>query len=144
MGGADNVTTENTESKKEDAKSGQGLVFVLALILSCLLIIGAAVWLKWFHETPDGTPAVAWNDKAPRVIVINTNRIIAAATKKIIDDPNANAATEGVKLSAKLAEVMSEYRKGGAMILNGYAVVYCPPDMDKTAEVAEKVGVKLE
>lgn len=143
MADANNETQQTGTQDQKGAAQGLGLW--LGGFLAVVLIIGVAVWLKWYHTgSSDGSSAFAGNDSGARVIVINTSRIVAAATKKVLADPNANPAAEGARLSAKLSEVMAEYRKGNSLILNGYNVLYVPPDMDKTAEVAEKVGVKLE
>lgn len=126
----------------ESKPSSMGSVAILFIV--GVLVIGIAVWFKWFHVSGDDqSPHAAFHD-GQRVIVIDTNKIVAAATKKVLASPTANATEEGAKLGAKLSAVMEEYRKSGVLILNGYTVTYCPPDLDKTAEVAEKVGVSLD
>jgi hypothetical protein len=128
------------EALKPNAGTSGGSLFNIVLMVAIgLSIIAAAVWYKWIYHQSDVNPLRGQN-----VIVIDTGKIIAAATKKVMTMPNASPAQEGSKLSLALSSAIDEYRKAGALILNTYSVIYVPPEMDKTEEIATKVGVKLE
>lgn len=124
----------------EAQAAGLGILFWFG-VGGTFLIVCFAIWFKWFHVASSTEAA---DVGAQRIVVINTSKIIAAATKKVIDHPESSTSNDVAKLGTKLSDAINGYRDGGALVLNSYAVIYCPPELDKTAEVAAKVGVKLE
>ena len=133
------ATTEHVSPVLSAAGPAFEMKFCIVGAVVCALVIGSAVWFKWFHDSSTSDAVAAG---APRIVVVDTAKIIVAATNKALASPKT--AEETGKLGARLVEAIQQYRAAGVLVLNGYSVISVPPDMDKTAEVAAKVGVKLE
>ncbi|MBU1664155.1 MAG: hypothetical protein KKG92_01990 [Gammaproteobacteria bacterium] len=84
---------------------------------------------------------------ATRVVVLDSNRIIGAATKKLAATPGLTAEQAtyaGLEMGKKLTAAIAEYKAAGAVVINAAVVLASPGDADVTAAVAAKVGVALE
>jgi hypothetical protein len=127
---------ESSDQKNASMSESKNLYLMLGI---GFLIVCAIVGYRWFyHANSDGLQIGTQN-----IVVIDTGKIIGAATRKLLSDSNASASSTS-ELAVAMNAAINTYKNKGSIILNTYSVIYVPPEMDKTNEVAEKIGVILE
>ena len=108
------------------------------------LIVGALGALGVYRLT---AATVGNQNKSPqKIVVLDTQTIIKAATRQITEDKSLSIEQVGEvskKLADNLKKVVVSYHDQGYIVFNGTALVTWPESVDITKTTADQLGVKL-
>lgn len=113
-------------------------VIAIAAILSAFSGI-----LSWHFATQSAAAA----QQPQQIVLLNASKIVELESKATLSKPGMTAdeaAAEGKAFVTSLDRVLLAYSQAGQVVINSNVVLNTPPQTDITAQVAQKLGLKLE
>jgi len=117
----------------------EGVSLPTAIVVSALFAAFAGV-LSWHFAT-------AAHPSTPPVALVDASKIIAAESKLTLSTPGMTedrASKAGQSFVLRLNQTLDEYTQAGVVVVNANVVLNNPSQFDITAQIAQKLGLKLE
>lgn len=135
--------SEVVENKPSESKDNTNLH---AFIIGGVAILGAAYLLV--VKDIAGLGLLKKEATIPPVVVLDSNRIVDAAIKEIVNSPTMKSDEEiakiGEKVSGDLGRIMENYAAQGTIVLNKDAAISSPFWLDITDSVAKEIGINVD
>ncbi|WP_298128895.1 hypothetical protein [Ferrovum sp.] len=127
-----------------------GMAFTIAVWgigLLVMLAIGVTIWSGLRHNGLASTPSTGVQVKG--VVAIDSARIFNQRIKNFMQHDAANGDKQKTLDAARdfgqrFHDIVDGYRKHGYLVINARAILAGPEGIDKTQEVAGKMGITLD
>lgn len=116
------------------------------ILLGLCLMLAFAGFKSWPTGTIAGIGAKL-NGNTQKIVVLNSPKIIAAATKQIMSNTELSpdqVSQVSQKLAGNMQKLIESYHAQGYIVLNSNALLTYPAEIDITANFAEQLGVKID
>ncbi|ABO59641.1 TrbI F-type domain-containing protein (plasmid) [Burkholderia vietnamiensis] len=135
---ATDASTADATATASRAPAG-GVSLVTVVVVSALLAAFSGV-LSWQFS-------IANKQQAPQFVTLDAAKLVAMQAKTSLSQPGMTAeqaAKEGQQFVQRLNQTLDEYTQAGIPVLNASVVLNSPGQSDITAQVAQKLGLKME